>query len=232
LTGLPFPFEVCCGDIDMAYVDWAIKGPKIGACSCSYGCPCEFNAKPTQGWCEGLEAHLIEEGHFDTVTLDGLIVGARYRWPGPVHEGGGVVQGFIDVRANEQQREALFKILGGQEQEPTTVFNIYASTVARELDPVIDDFTFECNLAARTGRFVVPHVLELTLSPIKNPVTGVDYFAQIVLPTGFEFRKAEMASADFRAHGDELAMSHDKVYGVMWHAAYGPYGIIEDKAAA
>ncbi|MCC2664037.1 MAG: hypothetical protein K0S35_1959, partial [Geminicoccaceae bacterium] len=80
----------------MAYVDWLIKGPKIASCNCDYGCPCEFNGRPTRGLCEGLEAHRIEQGHFGEVSLDGLVVAARYRWPGPVHEGGGVAQGIID----------------------------------------------------------------------------------------------------------------------------------------
>lgn len=215
----------------MAYVDWMIKGPKLGACSCAYGCPCEFNAPPTRGWCQGFEGHLIEEGYFGDVRLDGLIVGARYRWPGPVHEGKGVVQGFIDAHADEAQRDALFKILGGEEQEPTTVFNIYGSTIERELDPVFGAFEFECDLEKRTGRFVVPGVGRMELAPIKNPVTGADHFAKIHLPTGFEFRQAEMASADFELVGDELAMAHEKSYGFLFVAAYGPYGIIEERKA-
>ncbi len=39
----------------MSYVDWMIKGPKFTSCSCDYGCPCEFNALPSNGVCEGLE---------------------------------------------------------------------------------------------------------------------------------------------------------------------------------
>jgi len=216
----------------MPYVDWVIRGPKIGACSCAYGCPCEFNARPTHGWCEGFEAHLIEEGHFGDVRLDGLVIGARYRWPGPVHEGKGVVQGFIDERADGGQRDALFAILGGKEQEPTTSFNIYNSTIERELDPIFGTFEFACDLKARAGKFVVPGMLEVSLSPIKNPVTGKNHFAQIVLESGFEFRKAEMASATFKSIGADLDMAHEKVYGVMWNAAYGPYGVIEEPQAA
>jgi hypothetical protein len=216
----------------MAYVDWMIEGPKLGGCSCDYGCPCEFNGRPTRKSCEGLEAHLIERGHFGDVRLDGLIVGARYRWPGAVHEGGGVVQGFIDERATEAQREALFAILGGKEQEPTTVFNIYGSTIAKELDPVFAKLEFECAIKARTGRFKVPGVLELTLTPIRNPVTGKEHHARIVLPEGFEFRIAEMASADIDAKGPDLAMTHAKVYGALFHAAYGPQGIIDKQRAA
>ncbi len=51
----------------MAYVDWMIKGPKIVSCNCAYGCPCEFNAPPTHGPCEGLECMEIAEGYFADV---------------------------------------------------------------------------------------------------------------------------------------------------------------------
>ena len=157
----------------MAYVDWLIKGPKIASCNCDYGCPCEFNGRPSRGACEGLEAQRIEQGHFGDVRLDGLVIGSRYRWPGPVHEGGGIAQGIIDERASEDQRTALLKILGGQEQEPTTVFNIYGSTIAKELDPVFAPIEFACDIPARTGRLVVPGVMEMTIEPIRNPVTGL-----------------------------------------------------------
>jgi hypothetical protein len=146
-----------------------------------------------------------------------------------VHEGGGVVQGFIDLRATEQQREALFAILGGKEQEPTTVFNIYGSTIAEELDPIFAELAFSCDVANRTGHFAVPGVLELRIEPIKNPVTGAPHRARISLPEGFEFRVAEAASADFHATGEVLAMSRRNCYGVLFKVAYGPYGIIEEQ---
>src|SRR5688500_9658431 len=210
----------------MAYVDWLLKGPKIASCNCDYGCPCEFNGRPTRGTCEGLEAQRIDEGWFGDLRLDGLIVAARYRWPGPVHEGGGTVQGIIDERASEPQRAALFQILGGKEQEPTTVFNIYGSTIAKELDPIFADMDFAWDIERRTGQFIVPGVLECRLEPIRNPVTGAPHRARIVLPEGFEFRVGEAASADFTATGEELAMQRSKSFGVLCHVAYGPYGII------
>ncbi len=217
----------------MTYVDWKIKGPKIGGCSCDYGCPCEFNARPTLGnLCEGAEAMLIEEGYFGDVRLDGLKVGARFRWPGAVHEGGGTAQGFVDKNATPEQVDALFKILSGEEQEPTTLFNIYASTIETELDPIFADIVFECDMPARRGRFVVDGVVEFALEPIKNPVTGLDHFAQIVLPHGFEFRTAEMASARFVSKGDGLEMDRGKRYGALFYAAYGPYGIIAEETDA
>ena len=122
------------------------------------------------------------------------MVAARYRWPGPVHEGGGVAQGIIDERASEAQRAALFKILGGQEQEPTTVFNIYGSTVAKELEPVFAPIEFACDIAARTGRLVGPGrdgARRSSRSGTRSPARRI---ARIIrLPEGFEFREAEVA---------------------------------------
>ena len=210
----------------MPHKDWMIKGPKIAACNCDYGCPCEFNARPTHGVCEGLEAHRIDEGYFGDVRLDGAIIAARYRWPGPVHEGGGIVQGVIDERTTPEQREALIQILSGKEQEPTTVFNIYGSTIARELDLIVAPIEFSADFKARTGGFRVPGIMEMSLEPIRNPVTGKPHFAQIRLPNGFEFREAEMASGRFDSQGSELGMQHSNCYGFLTHAAYGPKGVI------
>ena len=213
----------------MVYVDWKLKGPKIGSCSCDYGCPCEFNGRPTHGICEGVEAHLIEEGWFGDIRLDGLIIAARFRWPGAVHEGGGTVQGAIDKRATPEQREALFKILNGEEQEPTTVFNIYGSTIEKELDPVFSSIEFACDLEQGTGSFTVPGVMKMTLEPIRNPVTGAPHPAKIVLPEGFEFRSGDMASGAFTGDGD-IAFERKGTYGVLTYVAYGPYGIIANES--
>jgi hypothetical protein len=205
-----------------------ISGPKIVSCNCDYGCPCEFNARPTNAICEGLEAHRIDEGWFGETRLDGLVIGSRYRWPGPVHEGKGLVQGFISEQATEEQRAALFQILDGKEQEPNTMFNIYGSTFEKEFDPIFADIEFECDLEAHTGRFHVPGSMEMTLEPIRNPITGKRHRAQINLPGGFEFRTAEMASGSFQASGD-IALDSAGVYAYLAEVAYGPYGIIEEK---
>ena len=148
----------------MAYVDWMIRGPKVVTCNCNWGCPCEFNAPPTFPICEGFEAMQIEEGHFGDVRLDGLRFAGTYHWPGPVHEGHGTVQGVIDKRATDEQRDALFKILDGEQQVATTPFNIYGSTIETEHDPVFADIEFTCDMEARTARVVVPDVARMDLS--------------------------------------------------------------------
>lgn len=115
-----------------------------------------------------------------------------------------------------------------KEQEPTTPFAIYGSTIETEYDPIFADIDFECDLAARTGRFKVPGHMEMSLEPIRNPVTGKQHRAQIVLPEGFEFRAAEMASGTFQASG-EIELNSADAYAFLIDVAYGPYGIIEEK---
>lgn len=213
----------------MTYTDWIIRTKQIGTCSCDYGCPCEFNAPPTRLPCEGVMAMEITEGYYGDIRLDGLRVAGAYRWPGPVHEGGGTWWSVVDRRATEEQVKALFAILGGQDQDPTTGFAIYASTVTNEPDPVFADISFEHDLERRRGRFSVQNILEAEVEPIKNPVTGEDHHIAIRPHRGFEFREAEMASADFWSKG-ELNQQHEGRFASLSFASYGPYGIIPEES--
>jgi hypothetical protein len=213
----------------MSYTDWKIETKRLVSCSCDYGCPCEFNGRPTQGFCEGVEAMEIVEGYFGSVRLDGLRVAGIYRWPGAVHEGRGIYQAIIDHRATETQTEALFKILSGEEQEPTTAFSIYASTIDEEPEPIFAPIEFEWDIQARTGHMAVAGVLEASIEPIRNPVTGAHHLAAIELPHGFEFRKAEMASSTFRSTG-AVSQNHQNRYGFLTYATYNPYGVVEHRS--
>lgn len=49
--------------------------------------------------------------------------------------------------------DALFKIFSGEEQDPTTSFAIYGSTLAHEPDPLFADIEFEWDIEGHTGRF-------------------------------------------------------------------------------
>jgi hypothetical protein len=213
----------------VAYKDWKIRTKMIGTCSCDYGCPCEFNAPPTRLPCEGVMALEITEGHFEEVRLDGLRVAGAYRWPGPMHEGGGTWWSIVDKRATEAQVNALFTILGGQEQEPTTGFAIYASTIAQEPEPVFAEIDFEFDLEGRKGRFLVKDILAADIAPIRNPVTGAPHFIAIKPHEGFEFREAEMASADFWSKG-ELDQKHAGRFAAISFVTYGPYGIVPEES--
>jgi hypothetical protein len=68
--------------------------------------------------------------------------------------------------------------------------------------------------------------MQLAIEPIRNPVTGLPHRAIIRLPEGFEYREAEMASGTFEG-GGEIGFAHSDCYACLFHAAYGPYGVIE-----
>ncbi|MCP4330895.1 MAG: DUF1326 domain-containing protein [Alphaproteobacteria bacterium] len=209
----------------MVHLDWKIRTVKLATCSCDYGCPCEFNAPPTRRPCEGFEASEIIEGHFGDMRLDRLRFGATFRWPGPLHEGGGTAQGIIDERADQAQREAIIKILSGEEQEPTTMFNIIGGTIAAEEDTLYLPIDMAWDMAARSGHIDIPGVAKGNFEPIRNPVTGKPHYAKITLNDGFEFHEAEMASADAEGTG-EIKFNCAGRYAFLIDVSYGPHGII------
>ena len=113
-----------------ADVQWPTKGTLLQACNCDYGCPCNFNAPPTDGTCDGAWAGQIEEGNFGDADLSGLRFALGAHWPQAIHHGNG--EGFIiiDERANEAQRDGLTKILTGQVGGP---FPIQGGTISKRL---------------------------------------------------------------------------------------------------
>ena len=103
---------------------WRIKGSLPAGCNCDWGCPCNFNAPPTYGNCEGPYVWHIDEGRLGDVSLDGLWVCIAQSFPGALHEGQGTCQFIIGARADDRQREARLTLLNG---DVGGVFEIFAS---------------------------------------------------------------------------------------------------------
>jgi hypothetical protein len=181
---------------------WEIEGRELFNCNCSYGCPCQFSALPTKGYCETMGAIAIERGRHGDVRLDGTKIGVVFQWPGPIHEGHGRCQPVLDSQASPEQREALLRIMSGQDTEPfATMFSVFASTLERVFEPIVTAIEFEVDVDARRGRIRAPGVFELAGEPIRNPATGREHRARIDLPHGFEYEVAEIGSASSRARG-------------------------------
>jgi hypothetical protein len=185
----------------MATSDWRLEGEWIKNCTCAFGCPCDFNALPTQGYCKGMVGMRITRGHFEKTKLDGLVFAATVHFPGALHEGNGQLQPIVDERASPEQREALFNIMSGKHSAEGTLFQILSLIVTKMHEPVFAPFEFSFDKNGRVARVVVPGVLETEVEPIKNPVTGEPHRVQVVMPEGFEHRAAEVASANIRSTG-------------------------------
>jgi hypothetical protein len=194
-------------------ISWEIIGEEFGNCNCDYGCPCQFNALPTHGSCEAAVGMQIHKGHFGDVTLDGLRVAMVFWWPGPVHEGQAKMQIIVDEQASDQQREAIIKIIHGEETQPmATVWFIYSSMCPTKLETLSKPITLEIDIEERTGKVMVPDVFKTTGEPIRNPITGEAHRVRIDMPHGFEFDIAEIGSASTEAIG-EIKLTLKDSYG-------------------
>ncbi len=186
----------------MANVDWYIEGLEFGNCNCDYGCPCQFEALPTHGDCRGFEVIRIDRGHFGEVKLDGLNVAVLYAWPGPIFEGNGALQAIVDERADAAQRQALTKVLHGEEtDEAATHWWVYRAMSSTLHETLFRPIEFEIDLEARTARVAIPGVLESTGRPIRAPHGGDEHRVRIDIPNGIEFELAEIGSASTKATG-------------------------------
>ncbi|MGB6949910.1 MAG: DUF1326 domain-containing protein [Methyloceanibacter sp.] len=192
---------------------WEIKGSEFGNCNCDYSCPCQFNALPTHNHCRGLAIYDIEEGFHGTTRLDGLRAAGIFLWPGPIHEAKGEGLHIVDKRATPEQREALLRILRGDDTEPgATVFQIFASTCDTLHEPIVADIQFEMDIDARTARGYIDGVLDMRGEPILNPITGAEHRVRIEQPNGFEFAMAEIGRGWSKTQGP-IAYELDDTYG-------------------
>ena len=189
-------------------IDWYVEGLQFGTCNCAYGCPCQFEALPTYGHCEGFEAVRIDHGHFGDIDLSGTTVAALYSWPGPIFEGKGRFQAIIGEGATEAQTEALARVLHGEETlEAAThwwVFHAMSDTV---FETLVRPIEFEADMETRVARVVIPGLVQSTAEPIKSPVDGSEHRVRIDIPDGIEFEFAEMGSGTTLATG---AISFDQ----------------------
>lgn len=191
---------------------WTVKGTVLVACNCDWGCPCNVNAPPTHGDCEGGWIWQIEAGTYGDVALDGLHLGLFCDWPKAIHEGDGVAVAIVDERADERQRAALSRLVTGGAGGPWGIFRktfreLHGPRFAR----------FEADTAARDPRARIADLVTYETEPIRNPVTKETVHPRIVLPEGLVLKDAALAAtARFVVNDEHVRYDHSGRY-----AAYG-----------
>jgi hypothetical protein len=210
--------------------EWRIRALQFANCNCDYGCPCQFNALPTHGSCKYAAGFQVSEGHHGEVQLDGLRFAAIGSWPGPVHEGNGTSQFIVDEDADEAQRNALLRILRGEDTEPmATMWSVYSTMTKTFLDPLFKSIDIEVDVEAGTARLAVPGVIDGNIEPIRNPITGNIHRARIQLPHGFEYEVAEMTSGTTKTSGG-ITLEFDKSYGQLAELHLSNTGVVRSAA--
>lgn len=197
---------------------WIIEADYIQACNCDFGCPCEFSAPPTGGFCQGVGAWSINRGQYGGVKLDGLGVAFAAHWPKAIHEGNGTCSLIFDERATPEQREALLQICSGK--AGGLPFEIIANTFSKILEPLYLPFKFHFN--GRNSSVHIGDVMSVALEPIKNPVTGEPERVRIQHATGFIFQEAEcVASSQMDTNVKGLKFSWPGKAGFVAQVKYG-----------
>lgn len=209
----------------MNHPDWRIEGLEFINCNCDFGCPCQFNARPTHGDCKALGTFRVEKGYFGDTRLDGLCFAMTLKWPGAIHEGNGEAQAFIDERASQEQQDALLAIMSGETSEPgATFFNVFAGTLTKMHDPVLCPIDFSCDVEGRRASVRIGDLAEASGEPIINPVSGEEHRARIELPNGFEYAVAEIASGRTRTRS-AIELELDNSHAHLSHLDIGPQGV-------
>jgi hypothetical protein len=99
---------------------------------------------------------------------------------------------IIDEQATQEQRRALIAIESAE--YGGLIWEISAAVAPHSMEPIFAPITFNVDRGRRRASFQIPGIGETEIEPIKNPVTGEEHRARIVLPDGFEYKEAEMGN--------------------------------------
>jgi hypothetical protein len=185
---------------------WKLKGTLLIACNCDFGCPCNFNARPSRGDCEGQWLWHVERGSVGDVSLSGLSWTVTADWPGAIHEGGGRAISFYDERADDRQAEAIASLVRGELGGPWGIFiNTYEIVDIRPTP-------FELHLDGLCSSAVAGDAMELRMTTIKNPVTGAEVHPGAVLPEGLVTNEMSFGMSDLFRVSSEIEYDHSGQY--------------------
>jgi hypothetical protein len=192
---------------------WRLRGQVVIACNCDYGCPCNFNARPSHGKCEGGWTWHVDEGAYEDVDLAGLTFSVYVNWPGAIHEGGGEGVILLDERADGEQRAAIETLVSGDVGGP---WGVLAWTWPTVHGPLAVEYDLE--LVGLESKVRAGDVVQIQVEKVKNPVTGAEVTPSVVLPQGIIFKQGDLGrSATFRVNGG-ISYDHSGQY-----SAVGPF---------
>jgi hypothetical protein len=192
---------------------WQLKGQVVIACNCDYGCPCNFNARPTHGKCEGGWTWHVDEGAFDGVDLAGLNFSVYVNWPGAIHEGDGKAVILIDERASDEQRAAIETLVGGGVGGPWGVLGWTWPTIHGP-----HAVSYDLQLDGLATKLRAGDVVQIDVDTIRNPVTGAEVTPSVVLPQGIILKQGDLGTSSMFRVDDGISYDHSGQY-----TAVGPF---------
>ena len=165
------------------------------------------------GRCEAFVTCLIIDGYFANTRLDGVVFSRVYWWPRAIHEGNGVRRMIIDEQTTKEQCDALMAIESGK--HGGLIWEISVAVAPSSMETLFAPISFKVDRDKRLATVRIPSIGETNIEPIKNPVTGEEHRARIVLPDGFEYKEAEMGNTIYCrvGAGGRLVFELKNTYG-------------------
>ena len=157
-----------------------LKAHYLETCNCDPGCTCNFGGFPNYGPCEAIVGMDIIEGNYGAVNMAGVRAVVAAKWPKAIHEGDGQSVLFVDESARPEQVEGLVSVLSGR--EGGMPWEILSSTITETEGPLLKHI--DMKIDGRDSSFRIEGILEASLAPLRNPVTGEDNEVHVVFPGG------------------------------------------------
>ena len=189
---------------------WRARGLLFENCSCQLVCPghVHFDQLCTHTRCKGYWAIRIDEGMFDSVSLECLKAVVVYDAPQHMIEGDWTERIIIDDRASTAQRDAIEIILSGRAGGPWALLSKF---VGRWLDTQYLPIDFiEDN---RNKRVRIKGILDSSITDIRGrdrtqPVTFENIFNQI------HSSSQVLARGSTHYTDDVVVISNDNTHGL------------------
>lgn len=201
---------------------WDFEADYFTACNCDWGCPCNFNARPTEGRCMGLCAWNILTGHFGEIVLDGARFALYYQFPGLVEQGHGTGCAYVDSRATPAQQGALGAI--GTGKAGGGVFELFATLMTAWLPTKVVPIEFAFH--SGVGRVRIGGVGDAESELLSYP-DGSVIQPWLDLPHGIEFKRGLMTNGKrWWWRDDPLLASYANRYGAFARVTFTEDGCV------
>ncbi len=207
----------------MAAQKWNFEAEYIQSCNCDYGCPCNFNGRPTYGNCEALVGYRILRGSFGSTDLANVTFALAMWWPKAIHEGNGVAATYVDPAATPDQRRALGEIVSGK--HGGGVFEIFPRTWTKVHPLKVTPIEFHFDGAE--SWFKVDGVGEVRSEKIRNPVTHDPFEGYIELPHGIGWKRALVSNIRrWWVRDDDILAVHENRNGQVCTVKFTEQGCV------
>ena len=201
---------------------WNLEADYFTFCNCAFGCPCNFNARPTEGHCHGGGVWHITKGRFGETDLAGAKAALFYWFPGLIENGNGTARGYIDRGATPAQQAALEAIFSGK--AGGGIFEVFHSLTSKWYPTVITDVAFALKGEGKAW-MKVGDLMEGECDLLSYP-DGMVIKPTFTLPHGIEFKTALATNAKWWVEDEDMLARHTNVYGAIAKVKFDETGCV------